>query len=203
MSAHRASSVPGVDVLVRAGKAGAPLSCRLVGIANGRIHLCGDRWIEPSSHVTVSISRITLSGEVEYCTAADAEYRICVNADSAEEGTRREPRLSVFQTASATVLTDALRNTTEGVLIDLAVSGLSFEMATSAEVGAIILIETATSLIVGEVRHCQELKNHRFRAGIAITDIFIDARFQQNSGVTRKPLRRKLAEAVLGARINP
>jgi hypothetical protein len=61
-----------------------------------------------------------------------------------------------------------------------------------------IFVEMASTLVVGEVRHCRPGKDGHFEAGIEVTDVISDTKARQNSSGRLRNIRRKLAELILG-----
>ena len=118
------------------------------------MHIRANDWIEPASRVSAMIGRITVSGEVVYCTRKDTWYRACIALNSENEG-RREPRLPVRLPGSVVVLSgDGGEQAVEGLVLDVSVSGMRLRIPQGVETETMIFVEMASTLVVGEVRHC-------------------------------------------------
>jgi hypothetical protein len=193
----------GPQVLLRlAGSKTEPCACTLLGITHGKMHLRSEQWIEPASLVSATFNRLTVSGEVLYCTWKDAWYRTSIDLISEDDQRRREPRLLVGQHGTVISLSGNGNDfSAPGVLIDLAVSGMRLEVPRHADPGTMIYVETESALIVGEVRHCHQGPTGSFEAGVQITDILSDRNSRQNTPGFLHNVRRKLAQAILGAPI--
>ena len=152
-------------------------SCTLLGIAHGKIHIRSDQWIEPASRVSATFVHLAFVGEVLYCTWKDTWYRTCIDLFSGDDQRRREPRLAVHQRGTVIALSES-RNSTpvSGILLDLAVSGMRLEIPNHVEPGTMIYVETESTLVAGEVRHCHKGRNGGFEAGIEITEVALQNR---------------------------
>ena len=194
----------GPDVLLHlTGTGTPPLPCALLGIERGKMHIRANDWIEPASRVSAMIGRITVSGEVVYCTRKETWYRTCIALNSENEG-RREPRLPVRLPGAVIALSgDGSEQSVQGVVIDVSLSGMRLRIPQSVADGTMIFVEMASTLVVGEVRRCIAGENGHFEAGIEITDVLSDIKSPQDSRGTLRSIRRKLAEVILGEPITP
>jgi hypothetical protein len=194
----QSTRISGPEIFIHLPGANAPSrSCTVLGIAHGQMHIRTDRWIEPATLVLAVFARITLAGEVVYCTRKDSWYRACIGVIS-EDDQRREPRLSVRQPGTINALADNGNESAEGTLLDLSVSGMRVEVPHRIQPGTMILVETRSAVVAGEVRHCLKGRDGRFEAGIEITDILSGLEGKEKSlGVVRR-IRRKLAQAISG-----
>ena len=194
--------VSGPAVLLQlTGTSSPPQSCILLGIEHGKMHVRTDKWIEPASQVTAEFARVAISGEIEYCTRKDNWYRACIAMDRGADDGRRDPRLPVTLSGKVITLSDNGSDSVDGKIHDLSVSGMLVELSHLAEVGSMIFVETDSTLVIGEVRHCHDGRNGHFEVGVEITDILPDIKLQQSSPGVVKRIRRKLAEAILGQQI--
>lgn len=192
----------GPDVLLHLTGTGAPpLPCALLGIERGKMHIRAAGWIEPASRVSAMIGSITVSGEVVYCTRKETWYRTCIALNSENEG-RREPRLPVQLPGAVLALSGEGERSVPGMVLDVSLSGLRLRIPQSVASGTMIFVEMASTLVVGEVRHCVE-KNGHFEVGIEITDVLSDIKLRRDSGGILRSIRRKFAEAILGEPITP
>lgn len=165
------------------------------------MHIRANEWIEPASRVSAILGRVTISGEVVYCTRKDTWYRACIALNSENEG-RREPRLPVQLPGAVIALSGEGERSVPGVVVDVSLSGLRLRIPQSVDSGTMIFVEMASTLVVGEVRHCIG-KNGHFEVGIEITDVLSDIKSRQDSRGTLRGIRRKLAEVILGEPITP
>jgi hypothetical protein len=189
----------GPDVLLHlTGTSAPPLPCALLGIERGKMHIRANGWIEPASRVSAMLGRVNVSGEVVYCTRKDTWYLACIALNSENEG-RREPRLPVRLPGSVVVLSgDGGEQSVEGLVLDVSVSGMRLRIPQGVKPETMIFVEMASTLVVGEVRHCLPGKNGQFEAGIEVTDVISDTKARQNSSGRLRNIRRKLAELILG-----
>lgn len=199
MSALDKPRVTGPEVLLQlTGTNSPPRSCTLLGIERGKFHVRLDDWIEPASRVSAAFARITLTGEVVYCTRKDGWYRTCVAIISNDDQSRRQPRLPVQLPGRVVIMADHGTESDQGLLLDVSVSGMRVDVPHRVEPGTMIFVETGSILVVGEVRHCDEGRNGRFEAGVEITDTLYDVKSGQDSPGVFRNMRRKLAERILG-----
>jgi hypothetical protein len=194
----------GPEVLLHlTGTSEPPLPCALLGIERGNMHIRANDWIEPASRVSAMLGRVKVSGEVVYCTSKDTWYRACIALNSGNEG-RREPRLPIRLPAAVVALSgDGGEQSVQGLVLDVSVSGIRLMIPQSVEAETMIFVEMASTLVVGEVRHCHAGTNSQFEAGIEITDVLFDAKSRRNSTGILRNIRRKLAELILGEPLTP
>jgi hypothetical protein len=199
MAALDNSRVSGPEVFLQlTGTQVPPLSCILLGIEHGEIHIRGDEWIEPASPVSATFARISVSGEVLHCTQKNGWFRTSIAVISTNEQGRRQPRLPVYLAGSVVAFSKNGNEATRGTLLDVSVSGMRLDISHRVEVGTMIFVETASVLVVGEVRYCNKRPKGGFDAGVEVTDVLSGIKSGQNSPRRLKTLRRKLAEAILG-----
>lgn len=190
-------------VLHMTGTNSPRLSCALLGIERGKMHIRANDWIEPASPVSAVIGCITVSGEVVYCTRKETWYRTCIALNSEHEG-RREPRLPVHLPGDVIALSgDGGEQSVPGVVLDVSLSGMRLRVPRRVDNGTMIFVEMGSTLVVGEVRHCVAGKNGHFEAGVEITDVLSDIKSRPDSRGTLRRIRRKLAEVILGEPITP
>ena len=189
----------GPEVLLHLnGLSAPPLPCALLGIEHGKMHIRANEWIEPASRVSAMLGRINVSGEVIYCTRKDTWYRACIELNSGNEG-RREPRLPVRLPAAVVALSgDGGEQSVQGLVLDVSLAGMRLKIPQGVEAETMIFVEMASTLVVGEVRHCRAGENGYFEAGIEITDVLFDTKSRQNSSGILRNIRRKVAELILG-----
>lgn len=166
------------------------------------MHIRANDWIEPASPVNATLGRITVSGEVVYCTRKDTWYRTCIALNTAYEG-RREPRLAVRLPGVVVALSGDGERAVKGMVLDVSLSGMRLKVPEAVDAGTMIFIELGSTLVAGEVRHCLAGENGHFEAGIEITDVLSDMKSARNSGGILRRIRRKLAEVILGESITP
>jgi len=190
----------GPEVLLHLTGTSAPhLTCALLGIERGKMHIRAESWVEPASRVSAMVGRITVSGEVVYCTRKDTWYRTCIALNSETDLVRREPRLPIRLPGTVLALAgNSVEQSVQGIVLDVSISGMRVKIPHRVENGTMIFVEMASTLVVGEVRHCFTGQNGHFEAGIEITDILADIKSQQDSPSVLRKVRRKLAEIVLG-----
>jgi len=97
MSTLDGSRISGPEVFLHlTGTSLPPHSCVLLGIEHGQIHIRGHEWIEPGWHVSATFARISVSGEVLYCSRKDDWFLTSVAVISENDHGRRQPRLPVY-----------------------------------------------------------------------------------------------------------
>ena len=197
---EKAATNSGPDILLRlAGADAPPHTCTLLGLAQGKMHVRSTEWFEPASQVTARFAHLTFSGEVLYCTQKDNWFRVCIDLLSGEDQRRREPRLEVNQPGTVIALSDhGCQSSTQGTLLDLAVSGMRLEIPHQVDPGTMIYIETASALVAGEVRRCHKRSDGKFEAGIQITDVLPDNSSSRRSPGLVKNIRNKLGAIISG-----
>jgi hypothetical protein len=108
---------------------------------------------------------------VNYCIRKDAHYSTCVDLRPGDDE-RREPRLGIRRGGRITTLAGGQEAAgAEGVLVDLAVSGMRLRIPYEAAPGDMILVEMESDLVAGEVRRCARTSAGDYEAGVAITDV--------------------------------
>jgi hypothetical protein len=178
---------------------GEMLSCTLMGMAQGRIHLDADRPIGPETRVMLKFARVTFEAIVEYSTLKSGKYRVCASVTAEAEKRRREPRLPIHQHATITALAENAQNTMSipCILTDLSRSGMRAQISEPLISGTMVCVETDTTLVAGEVRHCQRRPGYH-EIGVEITDIITDAKQGEKEEGFVKNLRWKLAALIVG-----
>lgn len=81
---------------------------------------------------------------------------------------RREPRFPLDLPAVLMVIGSTGPREAEIRLTDVSASGVGLLSAMPAQVGACVQINLDSGLLFGEVRHCQQGPDGRFRIGVAI-----------------------------------
>ena len=155
----------GPEVLLHlTGTSAPPLACALLGIERGKMHFRTNDWIEPASRVSAMLGRVNVSGEIVYCTRKDTWYRACIALNSENEG-RREPRLPVRLPGAVVALSgDGGEQSVQGLVLDVSISGMRLKIPQSVEIGTMIFVEMASTLVVGEVRRCHAGKDDPIRS---------------------------------------
>jgi hypothetical protein len=189
-SGEKSITVFGPEVLLDVGgNDDQRYNCTMLGMTQGKIHLRSEEWFPPGLSVTASFAHLKVSGEVEYCTKKDMWFRICIQIQSGDRQ-RREPRLAVRENSTITALagdsSSGRIESTKGLIVDIAVAGMGIEMSHPVQPGTMIFIETRSSVIAGEVRHCRERDDERFDVGISVTDILIRPEEKLRTGWGRK-----------------
>ncbi|MGA2711747.1 MAG: PilZ domain-containing protein, partial [Bryobacteraceae bacterium] len=151
------------------------------------------------TRVFVKFKKVTLEAIVQYSNPKDAGYRLCLSVTGEPERRRREPRLPVHQPATITSLCDGAI-VFEGTLTDLSRSGLRAQIREPLMVGTIVCVETQTTIVVGEIRHCGERDGH-YEIGVEITDILTDTILPDDKTGIIEDLRWKLATLIVGERL--
>jgi hypothetical protein len=169
----------------------------MLGLAEGKLHVRSAQWIEPSSRIRAQFEHHSFSGEVQYCTRKDTWFRVCIDL-MAEQEQRREPRISLCQKGRVTTLSNAGPLSAPGMLLDLAIAGMRIELPHEVEPGTMIYIETDTTLIAGEVRHCRKGSEGNFEAGVAVTDVLPAIQLGAATPGMVKSICRKLGRAISG-----
>jgi hypothetical protein len=199
MRALNSTPISGPEVLLQLTGTSAPhFSCTLLGIERGKMHIRADNFIEPATAVSARVGRITVSGEVAYCTRKDSWYRTCIALNSDNDRGRREPRLPIRLPGAVVALSANGDESGPGMVLDVSVSGMRLKIQRRVATGTMIFVEMASTIVVGEVRRCFSAQNGQFEAGIEVTDILSDIRPPQESPGVLKNVRRKLAEVILG-----
>jgi hypothetical protein len=192
------ASVAGPEITLHSLTPDAPpRSCVMLGLAEGKLHVRSDRWIEPRSRIRAQFEHHSFTGEVEYCTHKDSWFRVCIDL-MAEDDQRRKPRLALRQPGFVTTLSNSGPSPSPGVLLDLAIAGMRIEIPDRIENGTMIYIETDTALIAGEVRHCSKGSGGNFEAGVDVTDILPAIALKCPASGRLKRLRQTLGRLISG-----
>lgn len=168
-----ALSAGGACVTLRSEGSDKNIACVLRDIGHGRVHLYAGEMIMPETRVVVAFEQFTMNGEVKYCTSRGNLYTVSVDVTTTPASQRREPRFPVDIPGKVILMSDSGTMAFRGVITDFSRSGLGLTVPVAVEVGSIACIETATMLVVGEVRHCRTEGEGRFVAGLAMSDVLM------------------------------
>lgn len=189
--------------IVRVEINGTILSCSLLGINRGEIHLKTEQSFQPGFQVVVAFERVSLTGEVVYSKTEEQGFRTCIVLRTGDHAGRTEPRFPIDEPATLIVLPDAAPIWSSSCrLVDFSRSGLG--LMTSAEVnpGTMACVETTSLLVVGEVCYSGQHEPGLFQVGIELTDVLLDEGLSsRNAGLIAR-IRVKLAEFILGRPIS-
>lgn len=192
-------SGPQVELRIGHKNGEAAQRCALVGIEYGRIHLHTERIVASETRVFVKFKKVTLEAIVQYSKPKDVGYGVCLSVTGEPERRRREPRLPIHQHATITSLCDG-SVVLDGTLTDLSRSGFRAQLREPVMVGTMVYAETHTTIVVGEVRHCEERPGH-CEIGVEITDILTDTSTPGDKTGIIETLRWKLATLIVGERL--
>jgi hypothetical protein len=191
-------STYGVAVTVVGGNRPA-FTGTLLSIGSGQLHFRSDRWVEPGRQIAAGFDHIAVKGTVIYCKwRNEGGYLTCVDVATESAQQRREPRFPIDMPGTVILLGNHGASLMNGVIRDISSSGLGLRIPSEAPVSSTVCVETATLLVVGEVRHCSTVPSG-FSVGVLLTDVFSDqAEPRRRSRSTLMEKTRTLGRAIFG-----
>jgi hypothetical protein len=149
--------------------------------------------IEVGELIEMSIDGCSVNGEVAFCQVGPEGYNVGVQMLD-RHSIRREPRFPLDLPAVLTVVGSTGPGEAAVRLTDVSASGVGLFSSSPVQIGACVEINLDFGLLFGEIRHCQESSEGRFRVGVAI--YLMLAREQGTKPVRSSPpkfgwLRRK------------
>ncbi len=170
--------------------------CELMGIDAGTLHIRSERQIPESSSIVVSLDHTQLSGVVVRCQPDREEWIISVALASRKR--RLDKRIPQAEECAIAVIDDNRTDLRPCTIIDASPFGLGLRLSFPVKTGARVCVETESTMILGEVRHCQAKAEGVFTAGILVVDVVPDLRTQSPFSVMLQNLRFKLASRIGG-----
>lgn len=161
----------------------------VVGMEEGVLRVRCERRIPDSASATVAFDRIQLSGRVLGSEPMGNDWGISIALNFSR---RREARLPA--SGQVTVGVVSIRGTTsyEATLVDVSPSGFSVRMPTPVSLGTRLYIETATEIIIGEVRHSRPTADGEYILGAMVTEVVKDSRMQGQFAAFWGSVRRRM-----------
>ena len=170
--------------------------CELVGIDSGILYVRSERQIPESSSIFVAFDHVQLSGIVAGCHAAEQDWVISIALASCKR--RLEERFPAGEKSVIGIVEHHGTTLREGSVIDASSSGLGLRLSQSIDPGARIYVETESTMVFGEVRHCRPTANGEYIVGVMIVEVVQDVRNQNMFSVMLNSLRWKLASSIRG-----
>lgn len=177
-------------ILAPVGQEQSSISCNLIGIERGNIHLHSGEWIRPGTRAVLKFDLLRVAGEVGYCNRTAEDFRTCFVVGN----NRRAIRVPVDEAGCVTILGEGENPARECRLTDMSRFGLSLNTALPIKPGSMIFVQTDSLLAIGEVRHQTPAARGGLHTGVEVTEMLSDdtAR-RRNRGV-----RHRIAEVILG-----
>ena len=135
----------------------------------GEACILAEKSFRVDAPVYVEIHGFEFVGMVAYCERRPQGFEIHVvisNVD--EEGRRRDARYLVNWPAR---VYDSFRAPVNAVVVDISRDGLGLESALKMEIGDTVAVESQSNLAFGVVRHCREMGNGLYRAGLLVHNV--------------------------------
>jgi hypothetical protein len=146
------------------------VSAKILDFTPGEVMLLLDDAITEDTHVAVQMSTCSFGGHILFCEPLGSRWIAHVSFDDTDEtGLRRTPRFPV--SLPARVFSPSSEAPIEGRIIDISGEGLGMELPVALPKQANIAVQSEDNTALGVVRHCRELSNGQFRAGIQLLHI--------------------------------
>ena len=105
-------------------------------------------------------------------TAARVVHKILnLLLDNAAADKRTEPRFHISDAVFLRSLSPAMPDRWQVQIIDVSKNGLGLLVPTRLSSGGVVQVQSGTTFALGEVRHCREISEHLFHAGIKLQDV--------------------------------
>ncbi len=171
-------------------------TCQLVGVDAGFLYVRSDRQIPEASAIVVSFDHVQLSGVVAGCQPAMQEWLISIALASSKR--RLDDRIPNGQDGIIGIIGH------DGVVLracrvlDTSAFGMGLLLGFSIDPGSRVCVEAGSTMVFGEVRHCNQKLDGQYIAGLLVVDVVQDARDESKFSAILKSLRWKLASSIRG-----
>ncbi len=170
--------------------------CELVGIDAGILYVRSERQIPDGSAIVVALDQVQLSGAVAGCQALENDWVISIALASCKR--RLVERIPNGQESVIGVVEGGRADLRPCTIIDTSPYGVGLRVSFPLATGARVCVETETTMIFGEVRHCHPKLDGQFIVGILIIDVVPDVRTENPFSVMLSNLRWRLAKTIRG-----
>jgi hypothetical protein len=136
----------------------------LAGFTPGEVTLLLREPLSEQRDVSVHANGFEFQGRILYCRPKHSSYEAHITIDDTEEtGLRRSPR---FPLKLAARLFSPTAGPVDSTIVDISRDGMGIDVPVSLAKGQAIAIATGSVLIFAVVRHCRQLPEGLFRAGV-------------------------------------
>ncbi len=91
--------------------------------------------------------------------------------DNAGANKRTEPRFHISDAVFLRSLSPAMPDRWPVQIVDVSKNGLGLLVPTRLSPGGVVQVQSGATFALGEVRHCREISEHLFHAGIKLQDV--------------------------------
>ena len=136
----------------------------------GEVSLFLDHRFPLDTVLRVDINGFHFDGTVAYCAARDGAFEThIVMLDTDATGKRRDPRYVID--LPALLHTQSSEEPVRVRLVDISRQGFGLESPLKLRTGEYVVVESQSNLAFGTVRHCREVSNTNFRAGVLVENV--------------------------------
>jgi PilZ domain len=172
----RTSLGSGVDVLIKTS------SFDLVGVIQDvqthALSIAVHRPLLKGSTVLIEFGAETRQGEIVSCRRNGNVYQACiVVANTSESDRRTAERFPLTQEVK--ISSDTRESQLDGEIVDLSAHGIGLEIPTPLEPKEVVTVESVSNVAFGIVRHCRQLDDGRFHAGVEVFHVMPKERVQE------------------------
>jgi PilZ domain len=142
----------------------------IFGFTPGEVAILVDEPMSDDRTVAVHLDSCSFEGQVLYCAPYENRYETHISIDDTERtGLRRAPRFPV------TVPAELILPEGDPVAItirDISRDGMGLESPLALRPGQPVAISSAPAFVFAVVRHCEQLPEGKFRAGVEMHHLF-------------------------------